>query len=106
MTEQRYCSTEVDKIFGLSSIAPESEADDADLVECLGCGDLTGLAEFEAIDDEFSQSQPRCPGCQLALRIRRACCEFCGGPAEYEVELGFLCSEHHDHYVDGYREPS
>lgn len=22
---------------------------------------------------------------------------------EYEVELGFLCSEHHDHYVDGYR---
>ncbi len=104
MNERGYDSTEAGHGSGLSSIVPKTEADDADLAECLGCGDPTGPAEFEAVDDEFSQSQPRCLGCQHALRLRRACCEFCDEPAEYEVELGFLCSEHHDHYVDGYRE--
>lgn len=87
---------------------PHPEADDLDTDEesqaaCLDCGVVTGLADFQLVDDVFEEAAPRCPACQQAVRLRCARCEFCDEPAEFEVELGFLCSEHHDHYVDGYR---
>lgn len=71
---------------------------------CSGCGVMTGPADLEFVDDEFDADAPTCPSCREAARIASATCEFCDAPAEYEVELGFLCEEHHDHYVDGYRE--
>lgn len=84
--------------------ADDLDTDDESQVACLDCGVLTGLADFESTDDVFEEAAPRCPACQQAVRLHYARCEFCDEPAEFEVELGFLCSEHHDHYVDGYRE--
>lgn len=85
-----------------------AEAADFDATEvnatCLVCDETTGPADFEAVDDEFDVARPLCPACQLGRRLRSATCEFCDAPAEYEVEFGFLCGEHHDHYTDGYRE--
>lgn len=89
---------------------PPAAAHDDDLAyqgvpawRCLTCGEPTSPADFEEVDDEFNEARPRCPACQGAARLRCSTCEHCGEPAEYEVEFGFVCSEHHDHYVDGFR---
>ena len=71
---------------------------------CSVCGVTTRPADFEFVDDEFDADARTCPSCREAAWIASATCEFCDAPAEYEVELGLLCEEHHDHYVEGYRE--
>lgn len=30
-------------------------------------------------------------------------CDHCEDLAEYETDEGYLCEEHHDQHVDGYR---
>ncbi len=86
-----------------SALSTDTDDDDSQ-ASCLDCGVITGPADFESVDDDFEEAAPRCPACQQAARLRCARCEFCDEPAEFEVELGFLCSEHYGHYVDGYRE--
>lgn len=71
---------------------------------CCGCGESFFASDFDSVDDEFNPSQPMCPPCQAAARLENAECEQCGAPATHEVELGPLCDDCFEHYVDGYRE--
>lgn len=78
------------------------DLDDVMVYVCLGCGCETSADDFDGVDDEFDPSHPMCPDCQAEQRLRGETCEHCDEPAEYETELGPLCSEHHSEYVDGY----
>lgn len=69
---------------------------------CRGCGCQVSAQDFERIDAEFDPKKPHCPDCDQERRLQGQTCEHCDLPAEYEVELGFLCAEHHDHYIDGF----
>lgn len=68
---------------------------------CKTCGALVSESDFEWIDDELDPNNPLCPPCSSTKRLSGEPCEFCDRPAEYEVELGFLCGDHHDDYCDG-----
>lgn len=68
---------------------------------CKRCDIRFDSAEFDLIDDELDLRHPLCPSCSAAIRLRDQTCVICGEPAPEEVELGFLCDEHHDDYCDG-----
>ncbi len=40
-----------------------------------------------------------------AKRIRNQSCAFCGVPAEYETDAGYLCGNRHSDNTDGYVNP-
>lgn len=73
-----------------------------DNFNCVSCGEDTCNLDFEFIDDELNHSHPLCTDCSAAARLKEQTCEHCGDPATHEVELGFLCDDHHDDYADGY----
>lgn len=73
-----------------------------DTFHCVSCGFETSDADFEFVDDELDLTHPLCPGCSSEAHLQAHSCEHCEEPAQHEVELGFLCQQHHEEYVDGY----
>jgi transcription elongation factor Elf1 len=70
---------------------------------CSSCETSFQASDFDDVDDEFDASDPQCVNCQRHSRIEGETCEFCDLPAEYETESFYLCGDHYDDYVDGYR---
>ncbi|WP_122531356.1 hypothetical protein [Pseudomonas viridiflava] len=72
-----------------------------DDLNCESCGVQVSNEDFEFVDDELDETHPLCPDCSSNLSLDGQNCEHCGEPAQHEVELGFLCDDHYEEYVDG-----
>lgn len=81
-----------------------NEGFDDESYDCRNCQEGFLASGFDLVDDELNPRHPLCPACQVAARLESAECEQCGEPATHEVELGPLCDNCFEHYVDGYRE--
>ena len=72
-----------------------------DMEVCGDCGCEFDSTDFDYVEDVFDEDAPTCVNCQRETRIANETCD-CGEPAEYEVEAGYLCEYHYQHYLDGY----